>query len=120
LRARGKFPSVICARCQARRRVRGGARRHGHCSSPARVFPSSVRAATAVLLLLSGAVVSASCGLGLLEGGPPGIAVRETKVRLHEHDLTLHLVTGVAHPEGPLLLYATGDAGWWGSDKALF
>lgn len=78
---------------------------------------SSLRAATALLL---GAVASASCGFGLLEGGPPGIAVHDATVRLHEHDLTIHLVTGLAHPAGPLLLYATGDAGWWGSDKALF
>jgi pimeloyl-ACP methyl ester carboxylesterase len=81
------------------------------------VLPSSLWATTALLL---SAVVSASCGLGFLEGGPPGIAVHQTSVRLHDHDLTLHLVAGLGHPEGPLLLYATGDAGWWGGDKGLF
>lgn len=84
------------------------------------MLPRSLRAAAAALLVLAGALVSASCGFGFLEGGPPGITVRETTVRLHQHDLTIHLVAGLAHPEGPLLVYATGDAGWWGGDKALF
>jgi hypothetical protein len=34
-------------------------------------------------------------------------------------DLVVHLASAAAHPEGPLLLYATGDGGWPG-DEALF
>jgi fermentation-respiration switch protein FrsA (DUF1100 family) len=39
-------------------------------------------------------------------------------VRLHDHTLTLHLSAGPR--TGPLLVYATGDAGWWGKDKEIF
>jgi hypothetical protein len=45
----------------------------------------------------------------------------ETSVRLHAHDLAIHLSPGTTpHGVGPLLVYATGDAGWWGKDKDLF
>src|SRR5260221_9135526 len=43
----------------------------------------------------------------------------DTSVRLHDHSLTIHLIAGRDH-QSPLILYATGDAGWWGKDKATF
>jgi len=48
------------------------------------------------------------------------VSLRTTSVRLHGHPLTLHLSSGVPSRSGPLIVYATGDGGWWGGDKALF
>jgi hypothetical protein len=78
------------------------------------------RPAVDILFCLGLAVGAASCGFGFLEGGPPGYPESATSVRLHEHDLTVHLIAGGVHAAGPLLVYATGDAGWWGGDKDLF
>ena len=39
---------------------------------------------------------------------------------LHGHDLTLHLTAPLADSRRILLVYATGDAGWWGQDKDIF
>jgi hypothetical protein len=53
--------------------------------------------------------------------GPDAPVASEAFVRLHNHDLRLHL----SKPPSPsaanvLLVYATGDGGWWGKDRALF
>jgi fermentation-respiration switch protein FrsA (DUF1100 family) len=45
--------------------------------------------------------------------------IADTSVRLHDHSLTIHLSAGRQHTS-PLILYATGDAGWWGKDKDIF
>jgi hypothetical protein len=81
---------------------------------------SCTRRGLGTLLVAALTVATSACGFGFLEGGPPGYPESETSVRLHDHDLTLHLIAGTTHASGPLLLYATGDAGWWGGDKALF
>jgi len=47
------------------------------------------------------------------------VHVIDTSVRLHDHDLSLHLSAGEG-PRSPLLIYGTGDAGWWGHDTDLF
>ena len=44
----------------------------------------------------------------------------ETFVRLHDHDLTLHLTAPRAPLRPILLVYATGDAGWWGKDRDVY
>jgi pimeloyl-ACP methyl ester carboxylesterase len=48
------------------------------------------------------------------------VSLRTISVRLHGHALSLHVSSGVGSGAGPLIVYATGDAGWWGGDKALF
>ncbi len=61
----------------------------------------------------------AACAPLRVNGEP--VSRTTTTVRLHDHDLTLHLASGIrAHAEGPLLVYATGDAGWWGKDKHIY
>lgn len=73
---------------------------------------------------LLGWIIAASLGLawgcgpawdGARAPRPPQSA---TSVRLHDHALTVHLSAGPKR--GPLLVYATGDAGWWGKDKEIF
>jgi fermentation-respiration switch protein FrsA (DUF1100 family) len=44
----------------------------------------------------------------------------ETFVRLHDHDLKLHLTAPRGDARPLLLVYATGDAGWWGKDRAIY
>ena len=44
----------------------------------------------------------------------------DTDVLVREHPLTLHLSLTRHHPTDPLIVYATGDGGWWGNDKAIF
>lgn len=41
-------------------------------------------------------------------------------MRLHNHDLTLHLTAPPADARPILLVYATGDAGWWGKDRDIY
>jgi hypothetical protein len=43
-----------------------------------------------------------------------------TSVRLHDHALTLHLAAPPANAPPILLVYATGDAGWWGKDRDMY
>jgi pimeloyl-ACP methyl ester carboxylesterase len=70
--------------------------------------------------------LSLAAGLGFASGcAPTGGDLRvprppqsETSVRLHDHSLTVHVSAGPR--SGPLLVYATGDAGWWGKDKEIF
>jgi len=44
----------------------------------------------------------------------------ETDILIHDHPLTLHLSVVPNHPIEPLIVYATGDGGWAGSDKDMF
>ena len=69
------------------------------------------------LLMLA---ASAACAYRVPAGAPP-LVTSETSVALHGHALRLHL----SKPATPasaraLLVYATGDAGWWGKDRDLF
>jgi fermentation-respiration switch protein FrsA (DUF1100 family) len=60
----------------------------------------------------------AACATGAPAGSAP--LALETDVVIHDHPLTLHLSLVPHHATSPLILYATGDGGWFGSDKALF
>jgi fermentation-respiration switch protein FrsA (DUF1100 family) len=61
----------------------------------------------------------AACAPGR-PAGAPRVLHSETHVTLHDHSLTIHLSVPASGAAGPLLVYATGDAGWWGKDKAIF
>lgn len=43
-----------------------------------------------------------------------------TSVELHDHALTLRLTAPRAQSPPILLVYATGDAGWWGKDRDIY
>jgi fermentation-respiration switch protein FrsA (DUF1100 family) len=43
-----------------------------------------------------------------------------TSVNVHQHDLTLRLTASRAESMPILIVYATGDAGWWGKDRDLY
>jgi len=64
------------------------------------------------------AAAVAACAAGTPASAPALSA--EADVLLHGHPLTLHLTLTPQHPTSPLILYATGDGGWQGSDKDLF
>jgi fermentation-respiration switch protein FrsA (DUF1100 family) len=52
---------------------------------------------------------------------PPRPTTSDTTVTLHGHPLALHLSRPTSEPQGTVLLvYATGDAGWWGKDRDIF
>jgi fermentation-respiration switch protein FrsA (DUF1100 family) len=53
-------------------------------------------------------------------GAGPRPLTSVTAVRLHDHALTLHLSAPATAARGILLVYATGDAGWWGKDRDLY
>ena len=56
-----------------------------------------------------------------IDSSVPTVLISETFVTLHGHALRLHLSQPVHDPSpAPLLVYATGDAGWWGKDRAIF
>lgn len=70
------------------------------------------------LILLAGLLFS-SCAPGAPHTRPrPASSV--TSVRLHDHDLTLHLTAPPGEHRQVLLVYATGDAGWWGKDRDMY
>jgi hypothetical protein len=58
-------------------------------------------------------------GCALHHARIPGVVFSETGVLLHGHRLKLHLSAPAARP-GVIVVYATGDAGWWGKDRAIF
>ena len=66
------------------------------------------------------AAAAAGCAPPRPRPGAPGRIRSEASVALHGHSLKLHLSTPVPPREGPLLLYATGDAGWFWKDRELF
>jgi fermentation-respiration switch protein FrsA (DUF1100 family) len=71
------------------------------------------------LVPLAALVLSSGCAPGLSRSRIRAVT-SETSVRLHDHDLTLHLTA--PRTDGPpiLLVYATGDAGWWGKDRDIY
>ena len=60
-----------------------------------------------------------SCAAAIEETGGRHSHLSNTTVQLHEHTLTIHLSSGYG-AKGPLLVYLTGDGGWFGKDKELF
>jgi hypothetical protein len=65
------------------------------------------------------AIVATSCVAPIRVPSGPRPLQSEVNVRLHEHELTVHLSAG-GRVDSPLVVYATGDEGWWGKDKELF
>ena len=82
---------------------------------------------SAVVAGLRRAAVLAPLAALCLSGCAPALSrsrvrpvTSETFVRLHDHDLTLHLTAPRAEAPPILLVYATGDAGWWGRDRGIY
>jgi dienelactone hydrolase len=84
-----------------------------------------MRGGTRVLAagLLTLALASAGCGVNPQLAGTPSVPARErvTSVILHGTSLELHL----SRPQGPakadaLVVYASGDGGWYGAAVAMF
>lgn len=44
----------------------------------------------------------------------------DTDVIVHDRPLTLHLSLTPKHVTDPLIVYATGDGGWWSGDKDVY
>ena len=76
-----------------------------------------------IRLFVCGALLLAAmnaCG-HRIDSSVPRVLTSEAFVTLHGHALRLHLSQPVPDPSpAPLLVYATGDAGWWGKDRAIF
>ena len=64
------------------------------------------------------AVVLTTCATGTATR--PQTVTLDTDVLIRAHPLTLHLSLTPKHESDPLIVYATGDGGWRGSDKAIF
>lgn len=76
------------------------------------------RAALVVAAAMS-APLGCAPSLDDVQVGNVRLHIIDTSVRLHGHDLLLHLSLGRGQKQ-PLILYGTGDAGWWGHDTDLF
>ena len=76
----------------------------------------------APIILLAGAAATASGCAVFTRAHVPGARLSEVRVPLHGHDLKVHLsVPGATkHDHDVMLVYATGDAGWFGKDLAIF
>jgi hypothetical protein len=74
-------------------------------------------------LTIAGALGSGSCS-ALLAPRRVSSVFREgsTKVRVHDHDLVLHLAVPSmpVPPSTPIVVYASGDGGWFGSAVGMF
>lgn len=70
------------------------------------------------------AVIAAAVGCTLattaLRGDPPGVVVSSSPVMLHGTPLTLHLARPAVASRGPLVLFASGDGGWYGRAIGMF
>jgi hypothetical protein len=79
-------------------------------------------AAVAIALLLT-AALSGGCSAALSTKAPPS-AAREfsAEIGLHNEPLTLHLASPTTPPSAstPLVLYASGDGGWFGAAVGMF
>jgi pimeloyl-ACP methyl ester carboxylesterase len=99
--------------CQSARHRGAAARRHHR----------RVRAAV-VLAALAAAVLSGGCSAVLSTGAPLSKDVRErsAEVVVHGESLTLHLASPRKPPSAsmPLVLYASGDGGWFGAAAGMF
>ena len=71
----------------------------------------------------AGRVLSGGCSAALSTKARPHV-VREfsAQIRLHDEALTLHLAAPQAplSPSTPLVLYASGDGGWFGAAVGMF
>ena len=72
--------------------------------------------------MLLTAFCAPGCATTIDRSRPPPITsiTSITSVILHQHDLTLRLTAPRAGAPPILLVYATGDAGWWGKDRDLY
>ena len=70
------------------------------------------------------ATLSGGCGIPLSTkvARPPAIHEFSGRVRLHDEPLTLHLASPLTPvpPSTPLVLYASGDGGWFGAAVGMF
>ena len=76
-----------------------------------------------VLLVLLLAVPSGGCGAALsTKASSPAMREFSAQVRLHDEALTLHLASPQTPLSGstPLVLYASGDGGWFGAAVGMF
>jgi fermentation-respiration switch protein FrsA (DUF1100 family) len=73
--------------------------------------------ATRFWVLAPLALLLPACAPAMLRSRP---VTSLTTVRLHDHALTLHVTAPAADARKILLVYATGDAGWWGKDRDLY
>ncbi len=74
-----------------------------------------------VRLLVFAAALLAPGGCAHLPSAGQPLRTSETFVTLHGHALRLHLSWPTPPaPGAALLVYATGDAGWWGKDRDIF
>jgi hypothetical protein len=64
-------------------------------------------------------VIAAGCAAPIERANGFRPVLSGTTVRLHHHDLPLHLSAGPTR-QGPLVVYATGDGGWIGGDEEIF
>ena len=85
---------------------------------------SGRRPTAATLAALLAAALSGGCGATLSTRAPPPNAVREftAQVAVHGESLTLHLASPQTplSPSTPLVLYASGDGGWFGAAVGMF
>ena len=79
---------------------------------------SPMFAVLALLLVAAGP----GCGAALLvTARPSGTRESSTEVTLHGQPLTLHLISPIASRSSvPLVLYASGDGGWFGAAVGMF
>ena len=81
-----------------------------------------VRGVAPVVVLL--ATLSGACGvlLSTKVARPPAIHEFSSPLRLHDEELTLHLASPATPlaPSAPLILYASGDGGWFGAAVGMF
>jgi hypothetical protein len=81
-------------------------------------------AATTAFALLLTAVLSGGCSATISTSVPRPAAVREfsAQVDVHDEALTLHLASPRTPPSAstPLVLYASGDGGWFGAAVGMF
>ena len=74
------------------------------------------------LVPLVGVVASGLLFSGCIAEVPLGqrASTSDATVTLHDHALALHLSITPQRPLAPLVIYATGDAGWYGDDREIF
>jgi fermentation-respiration switch protein FrsA (DUF1100 family) len=70
-------------------------------------------------LLLSLAMWAGCAGHRAPDLDPHAVSV-DRQITLNAHPMLVHLVDARQHPDGPLLVYATGDRGWAGKDLEVY
>ena len=80
------------------------------------------RKQTPILALFAALLAAAGPGCALLvTKRPAGMRESSTEVVLHGQPLTLHLISPqTPRPFAPLVLYASGDGGWFGAAVGMF